>query len=298
MAKKIFSKYRYDIALDDGVGAHLVTWVTGLMVFFATLALTVNFTLGNLTQEWVSGLTGSLTVEIKPDEGNGSDAMKAKADKILGMSRQHPSVADARVLTREEVLGLVEPWLGQKMPEDIALPMLIDVKLAKDADAAKLGRDITDLVPDAVIDSHADTLDDVRTLVGTIKMFVMLLTAVVATLAVVAVSGIVRSKLSIHRAEVETLHLIGASDEYIARQFRRHTLNGTLKGALLGVACMLVALMGIGYLTGTMNTAIIPHIRLNFLEWSTLVAIPIVAGSLIAHLTAQVTVMRDLSRLP
>ena len=37
--KKKMPKYKYDIGLDHGAGAHLVAWASGLMVFFVTLAL-------------------------------------------------------------------------------------------------------------------------------------------------------------------------------------------------------------------------------------------------------------------
>ena len=73
MSRKVFKKYAYDISLDEGAGAHLVSWVTGLMVFFVTLALTVNFGLSSITKSWVTGLSGTLTVEIKPPTASAED---------------------------------------------------------------------------------------------------------------------------------------------------------------------------------------------------------------------------------
>src|ERR1700744_5506217 len=66
MSGKHLKKYTYDISLDEGVGARLVSWVTGLMVFFVTLTLALNFGLSSIVKTWVSGLSGTLTVEIKP----------------------------------------------------------------------------------------------------------------------------------------------------------------------------------------------------------------------------------------
>lgn len=305
MSDKIFKKYKYDIALEDGVGSRLVTWMTGLMVFFVTLALTVSFALNTITDSWVTGLSGSLTIEIKPpagDDGKASDteiaAFDANIQKVLKLSQQHPAVIEGRVLSRAEILTLIEPWLGEKMPADLPLPGLIDIKLAKDADVTKLQSDILAIVPNAVIDSHTDTLDDVKTLVNTARMFVLLLTGVILTLAVISISGIVRSKFSIHKQEVETLHLIGASDEYIARQFRHHTLKGTLKGALIGVVCMLVTMLVIGLVTDTVQSAILPNVILMPWHWALLIISPVLAGSLVAHLTAQRTVIAELAKLP
>lgn len=306
--KKILAgKYQYDIGLDEGAGAHLVAWVTGLLVFFVTLALAVNLGLNTVTQNWVTGLSGSLTVEIKPPVGLDGNArasaeeqknFEESAKKVLALAGKNPGVREAAALSRDEISALIRPWLGEKMPQNMPLPAIIDLKLRPEADIQKLEADISAAAPGAVIDSHTDTLDDIKTLVSTARLFVLLLTAVIVLLSAASISGIVRSKLAIHAPEVETLHLIGASDEYIARQFRHHTLKGSLKGALLGVVSMVLTILAVSYMTHTVDTAIFPHIRLMPLQWALLLAAPVLAGSLIAHLTAQRTVMRELSKLP
>jgi cell division transport system permease protein len=305
-AKKIFQKYRYDIALESGAGAHLVAWVTGLMVFFMTLAFAVNIGLANVTENWVSGLSGSLTVELrvpaqKDESGKTASAEKAALDKkiagIVALGGKHESVVSARALENAEVRKLIEPWLGSAMPADLPLPALIDLKIKPDADIAALTKDILEIAPEATVDTHDDTLKDITTLVNTARIFVLMLSSVIMLLAVVAISGIVRAKLAIHHHEVETLHMIGAHDEYIARQFRHHTLKGTLKGAAAGVAAMLGTLYAVGRMTERIDSAILPDITLAPLEWAVLVAAPVLIGTMIAHFTAQTTVLGALRRL-
>lgn len=305
MAEKIFKKYRYDIALHDGVGAHMISWITGLMVFFMTLTLAANIGLATLAADWVGNLAGTLTVEIKPpaqdSSGKVPEADKKSFDdkiqKILWLAKQHPAVEEGRIVPDAEVRGLIEPWLGGKMSSEVPLPALIDIRLASHADVAKLQQDIRELVPEVVIDTHESTLNDVRTLMNTVRGFVLLLTAVIILVTIFAISGIVRAKLSIHRPEVETLHLLGADDEYIARQFRHHTLRGTVRGALIGVLAMVICILAIGNITHTIDSALLPHLRLMPLAWAGLFLAPIAAGALIAHATAQLTVLRALSRM-
>lgn len=306
MARKIFQKYQYDIALESGVGANLVSWATGLMVFFMTLAIAVNIGLASVTDNWVAGLSGSLTVELQPPApADGTEKVSeeqekdfaALSEKIAALGGTHTSVAAGRVLPQAEVLKLIEPWLGTAMPADLPLPALIDLTLAPDADTAALKKDILAIAPKATVDTHDDTLQDVTTLVNTARLFVMLLSGVIMLLAIVAISGMVRAKLAIHHQEVETLHLIGANDEYIARQFRHHTLKGTLKGAIAGVAAMLLTLYAIGQMTRTIDSSLLPDLHLTEKDWALLIAAPIMAGALIAHLTAQKTVMKALARL-
>lgn len=291
-------KYKYDIGLDQGAGAHLVAWASGLMVFFVTLALAVNLGLNTVTDGWVKGLTGNITVEIKPPADGVKTAFDENVKKVLWMGKQHPGIDSARALSREEILTLIRPWLGDGAPEALPLPAIIDIKLSKDGDATGLAADIRRLVPSATVDTHADTLGDVKTLVATARLFVLLLTAVIVLLTAASISGLVRAKLAIHAQEVETLHLVGASDEYIARQFRHHTLKGALKGAMLGVVLMILAIFGVSYMTHTVDSAIFPQLKLMPLHWALIVVAPMLVGSLIAHLTAQRTVMRELARLP
>lgn len=306
MATKVFQKYRYDIALESGAGAHLVAWVTGLMVFFMTLAFAVNIGLASVTQKWVAGLSDSITVELrapapeKDGDKQDSGARKALDEKIkalVSLGGKHNTVTAARALEDAEVRKLIEPWLGSAMPADLPLPVLIDMKIAPDADLAALKKDILKIAPAATVDTHDDTLQDVSTLVNTARIFVMMLSGVIMLLAVVAISGIVRAKLAIHHPEVETLHMIGAHDEYIARQFRHHTLKGTLKGAIVGVAAMLCTLYAVGRTTSSIDSAMLPDITLSATEWGMLVAAPVIIGTMIAHFTAQTTVLGALRRM-
>lgn len=306
MTKKIFQKYQYDIALESGVGANLVSWATGLMVFFMTLALAVNIVLASITDNWVASLSGSVTVELQPPlPPEGTDKISEEqqkdfdtlADKIAALGGTHPAVATGRVLERAEVLALIEPWLGSSMPANLPLPALVDLKLAPEADVAALRAAVLEIAPKATVDTHDETLKDVSTLVNTARLFVLLLSGVIMLLAIFAISGMVRAKLAIHHQEVETLHLIGAHDEYIARQFRHHTLKGTLKGAVIGVAAMVATLFVIGHTTRTIDSSLLPDLDVLPIEWVGLLLSPILAGALIAHMTAQRTVMQALKRL-
>lgn len=307
MQNKESKKSDYDMALDEGAGAQLVSLMSGLMIFFVTLALAVNFGLSSVTSSWVTGLSGALTAEIKPPDP-GADGkvapqaqqkFKESVDRVMAALKKNSNVKEARALSDAEIKSLVQPWMGDNVSLDgVALPALIDIKLQNNADAAALQSQLRAIEPTAAIDSHTDTLDDVKTLVNTAMLFVYLLTGVIVLLAVIAISGIVRSKLLIHRSEVETLHLIGASDDYIASQFRQYTLRGTIKGALIGLAFTFLTLSVIALITNYLNANIVSYMQLSVTQWLVLALSPLLAGSLIAHLTAQATALKELSYMP
>jgi len=306
-AKKFFQKYDYDIAFDEDVGTNLIAWNTGLMVFFVTLTLAVNLALSSLSKNWMDTLAGSLTIEVKPPitsvEKNATDHQiekdfSNKIKEILAFLRDTPGVADTRLLPDSEVRDLIEPWIGDNTAlETLVLPTLIDVKKGVGLDLDKLKADLTNIEPSASVDTHSDTIKDIEKVMNTARAFVSLLTALIIFLATVSISGIIRSKLLIHRHEVETLHLIGAGNEYIARQFRQHTLHNTIKGAVTGVIFTVVTLVTISIATDTLESGLVTYVKVMPIEWFLLVIGPVVVGSLIAHLTAQAAALRELSKL-
>jgi cell division transport system permease protein len=103
--------------------------------------------------------------------------------------------------------------------------------------------------------------------------------------------------LAAHERSIELLHLIGAQDSYVARQFQNHALSLGLRGGLLGLVCALPTLYLARMLLQRIDSGLLPE--LNFLahEWSYFVLLP-VAAALVTMLAARVTVLRTLARLP
>ena len=61
--------------------------------------------------------------------------------------------------------------------------------------------------------------------------------------AVLTVIFTTRAGLAVHHAVVEVLHLIGARDGYIARQFQRQALRLALRGGIVGLVLTLATLL-------------------------------------------------------
>lgn len=309
MSASLFSRYTYDIALEDGSGRYLVSGMTALMVFFVSLALAVNFALGNMTTRWMSELTGNLTVEIKPplpaSDGNPSAsdlaAFNQKVQRALEIAGKHPAVSQSHALSEKEIRALIEPWLDERAARNLLLPALIDIRLKPGADTSKLEADLA-AIKGLSIDTHSEALSDIKTIARSLQAFVIILTSLIITLGVAGIAGTVRAKFAIHQGEVETLHLIGASDDYIARQFRRYAMGGTLRGALVGLSVMIASLLAIATVTDRLSVmpadgGALSVIRFEHAQWLLLMVAPVLAGALIARITAQQTVLRALRQM-
>lgn len=310
MPGKIFKHYRYDIALNDGVGEHLITWMTTLMIFFVTLALALNFGLSSFSKNWTQALAGTITVEIRPPlaETKGQDGLRvdekafaAQTEQALTLLNNHEKVLSARLLPQEEIHKLISPWLGNAPADLVPLPALIDVRLVPQDNPESLQnslqKELKKISANIRLDNHTDTGKAVRSIARTITLFSLLLALAVTALAVVAINAAVRSKLAIHQTEVEILHQIGASDAYIARQFRRHTLGGTLKGAIAGTLLAVFCLALIGLASGALS-AFMAQTPLAWKGWAVILIAPVFCGVIIAHVAAQSALLRELARLP
>jgi cell division transport system permease protein len=146
------------------------------------------------------------------------------------------------------------------------------------------------------VDDHQRTLGRLLEVARTLQLLAVLVVVLVGAAAVVTVVFVTRTGLSIHRNVIELLHLIGAHDAYVARQFQRHALRLGLTGGLIGLALGAATLWALARWVGQEAGAIVPELTLSRTQWLSLAAVPL-AATLVAMLTARVTVLRTLAKL-
>src|SRR5690606_33211535 len=152
------------------------------------------------------------------------------------------------VMTPDEVGRLVEPWLGD--PGGLAglpLPDLIAVTLdaAAAPDLGGLQQALDAAVPGARADDHQRWLASLLSLAASVQLGGLIVVLLVGLAAVVSVVFVTRAGLEIHRQVIELLHLMGAQDRYIAREFQGHALKLGLRGGLFGFLLAVAALLGL-----------------------------------------------------
>jgi cell division transport system permease protein len=286
----------------DASGGALVP-IIAAMVWLALLALAGTLTLTRLGQHWETGLSGSLTVQIAPGEEaapGGAASLAQRTELALALLRATPGIARAEPVGAAATARLLEPWLGGSLSDDLPLPALIDVTLVPGGrqDSAALAARLAAAVPGARLDAHAVWLADLRTLARMIQAVAILVMVLVGGVAVVAVVFAVRSGLAVHHPVVELLHLMGATDTYVAWQFQSHALTQSGRGALAGAALAATTLGVLGRVAPTDSLAmLLPALTPGWGDLLALLAVP--AGAIaLAALTARWTVLRVLARMP
>lgn len=291
---------RSDLPLERDPSGRFLPWLVALMVYVAALALVCAMAMAKMVERWDSGLSGSITVQVPPPETGSPDAKEAAIDRVIELLLDTEGVREAKVLEPDEIAALLQPWLGAGATQgDLPLPSLIAVGIDPSAelDFERLSRRLTDAVPGTLLDDHQSWLGELLDLARTIELVAALIVILVGASAVAMVVFATRMGLAIHGRVIELLHLIGAQDSYVAREFETHALKLALRGGAVGLMLAIVTVVLVGRLFARLDTALLPELSLGPIEWAALAMLPL-AISGVAMLTARFTVLGNLGRMP
>ena len=292
-------RQRLDLPLaEDSTGRFLV-WIMAVMIYLAIVALAGSMVLAGMAGRWESGLTGRLTVQIAPLPDASVPPLAQRTEVTLALLRSTPGVTRAEPVGASAAHKLLEPWLGNALLDDLPLPALIDVEVGASAglDVPALAERLAAAVPGARLDNHAAWLADLRILAHTAQLVALAVVLLVGGASVAAVVFAVRTGLAIHSPVVELLHIMGATDAYVARQFQTHVAGLALRGGAVGLGLAALTLLALRLAAGDTPVGLMPDMTLGLREWLALIAVPLVAA-LLAVVTARWTVLRVLTRMP
>ena len=300
---------RGDLPLERDPSGRFLPWLIALMVYLAALALVCAMVMSKVSERWDTGLSGSITVQIPPPQSPakeslpdapGQAAAAASIDAVIEILLATPGVLSARALEPDEIAQLLQPWLGAEASfADLPLPALLAVGIdpAAAPNFETLSQQLAEAVPGTVLDDHQSWLGQLLDLARSIELVAGLVVFLVGASAVAMVVFATRMGLVIHSRVIELLHLIGAQDSYVAREFEFHALKLALRGGVVGLLMAVITVLLVARLFERIEAALLPDLTLSPIEWALLGLLPLaVAG--IAMLTARLTVLGNLGRMP
>jgi cell division transport system permease protein len=287
---------RLDLPLRRDASARFLPWIIALMVYLAAIGGAALIWLSDTLKQWEASLSTAQTLQLP------ADTSQARVDMVLGALKQTKGVASARLLTMDETARLLQPWLGNAVViASLPLPRLIDVEVDPHMaiDYATLHKQLESIAPNAQLDDNRTSLVNMRDFAlrveGVIAAGVVVVTALIVTIIIFAA----RIGLAIHRAVIELLHLLGARDAYIARQFQLHALSLGLRGGLIGAAAAALTIVILGPVGSALQLPM-PVATYGILDWRVwlLLLAAMLAAGLVAMVTARITVLRQLAHMP
>lgn len=218
----------------DSVAGRALVVVIAIMTFLACLTAGAALLVAHASQAWRSEVLRDATIQVKPRAGDDVESLVAKA---VAIATQAPDVESVHAYSKAESEKLLEPWLGAGFDlSQLPVPRMIVVRLGnqRSEDLATLRAALASAVPQADLDDHR--LWAAR--LGAMADAVVVLAAALFVLMIVAMATAIgfatRGAVAANREIVEVLHLVGASNGFIAREFQTHFRRLGFRGAMIG----------------------------------------------------------------
>jgi cell division transport system permease protein len=278
-----------------------LTIAMAVMCYLACLAAGGLVLINRSVEAWKSDLAREVTVQIREIDGRDMEQEIAKAEAILKSTQ---GVLAVKVLSREEALALLEPWLGNLGSlGDLPIPRLITVTIdpANPPDLDALEKSLAAEVPGASLDTHKRWQSELTRMASVLTSIALAILGLIGFCAIAIVVFATRSALEANREVVAVLHLEGARDGFIARQvwgrFLTTGLTAGLIGLALGLGTFFVALYAAPESFAAIGREYLSFGTMNFWgNYAALAAVPLVA-TFISLVTSRMTLLRILKDL-
>jgi cell division transport system permease protein len=218
----------------DSIAGRSLVIVIAIMTFLASLAAAAALFVSESSADWRAEAASEATVQIRPAKGRDVEGDLQAVTKVLS---GFPGVRETQTYSKAESEALLAPWLGEGLDlSQLPVPRMIVVKFdpARRPDLDDLRTELARAAPNATLDDHRvfmRRLGDMARAVAGVAALVFAL--ILAALGVVVASA-TRAAVATNREIVDVLHVVGAADGFIAREFQRRFFSLGLRGALIG----------------------------------------------------------------
>ena len=236
------------LAPTDSIAGRSLVIVIAIMTFLAALAAGAALMVADASADWRAEVGREVSVQVRSLSGRDIEADVGEAARI---AKATPGVREARAYTRAESEALLAPWLGGGLDlSELPTPRMIVVTLDAEgrANLDNLKQELAAKVPAATLDDHRLWLERLGAMANTVVALAGLIFVLIVAVMAVAVASATRAAVATNREIVEVLHLVGASDRFIAREFERRFLALGLRGAVIGGAAALAFFALAGFL--------------------------------------------------
>lgn len=225
-------------------GARLAPWLIGVLMFVTVLVSAAGLAMANAARLVAAGAEQRWSVQLV----GGARA----ATTVVPALRSAPGVTSVAAVPEAQVRGLLAQWLGADLAAspDLPLPALIDVSLAPNASPEPLRKALAKAAPGARLQSFPEQLGPLLASLRLLQALALALVLLMAGASAAAVMLATRGAYNTHRATIDILHGIGATDRQLAtlfqRRMTREALIGGIIGAILGLGLVLLVLVASG----------------------------------------------------
>ena len=213
-------------------------WVIAIMSFSILIVAASGFALANMAGLLSTAIHGRYSV-IVPGGG-------ANAAAVAAAVRAAPGVRSVAPVSEQDMRKTLARWLGPEASSaTLPVPAMVEFDAAAGSDIGAIAAQVAAAAPGASVVAHRETI---RPLLGSLRLLQWLAFGLVALLSMAAGAAVVlaaRGALDTHRATIEVMHGIGATDLQVTHLFQRRIALDALAGSLFGAVAAALILLGV-----------------------------------------------------
>jgi len=273
-------------------------WVIAIMMFLTVLASATGLSLDAAARSLSAQVSDRITVQVAEADAEIRDRAVRRIVTLLGATE---GVSKVSIVPPDDLAAQLEPWLGTDLKiSDIPIPALIDADLdapkgEREARVAALDRAVKAVSKSARVEPHAYYLAPLARLVGAIGYLAFGLVALMAAATGAVVVLAARGAHATHRATIDIMHLLGATDTQVVSLFQRRMVLDAAFGTAIGAGIALVVTALLGQALHAVTSDLVRSAALPGSAWLLLIVLPVI-GVAMAWLAARVTLHRALER--
>lgn len=285
-----------DIPFSRDDAHRMLPLMVACLIGFSALLLMVAFSLSGNIKEQARDVFGTLQIELK------TGTSQKTLDEVILLLKRTSGVQEVVIVSKAQMESLLKPWLGDNLAlDDLALPVMIDVKTKVDGDKTTvdmlaLGAALEKISKGAILEDRGPWVSHMARAMKYIQGVVLFIAGALMVCMVAMIVLVSRTSLKLHFKTVSLLHMFGATDRYIIRQFQLNNAWLAGRGALLGVIFTALVTGFAVIASNQWESPILPALTLTTSHIASLILLPIFTA-LVAFFATRMTVQSMLAQM-
>ena len=274
----------------------LVSCMTFLISISLYSAIYVDYRLDILERK----IKNSITIQVPGTYGKSIESHNNQLNRVINLVKTDPSITKYNIVSNQESISLLEPWLGKNsLPDDIIIPSIINLKIDElnNFNFSQIEKKLKNISTNIKIFKNIKFIQPNLNTIKTIK--IISLTVVSIAFICLMFINITSAKaiISLNFKTIELLHLVGARKNYIAKDFVLQNLMLTISTTIFGLLIAYLSIIFIGslYFQGFYIDLMNALFKINYIF--IIIFLPIFMSCL-SSLITYITVIKNLKQLP
>lgn len=283
-----------EFAFTNYKGRTPVTLLVSSLIFLLTIFITIFVCTEYSLNRWQRGNCNRITIEIPHiDDAVQQQEVMHKVQAILDKA---PWITNWEELNQDQLFNILQSWIGsESLSYDLPMPILIDADITPGGldNIELLIQQLRTVAAGIVVESHNRWQQILGNMQGLIKTFLHIILFILISIISVLIAIITSELLAIHRPTIETLRFLGATNNYIARQFQNYLIKISFKGSIFGILIAAPTILLIRYIlqSGGMPPSML---EIPYLELMVILGLIPFFCCLLCGLMAKITVFQFL----